>query len=100
MKNKPQLNKRSWKKRVFVFSSFFFVGLILASPVFADEGDKYLSFYKNNADILKTNTLFLDALRGILWYGVIALVKLGQEVQKLYDTAFGFIDLGSIPKFV
>ena len=93
MKNKPQLNKRSWKKRVFVFSSFFFVGLILASPVFADEGDKYLSFYKNNADILKTNTLFLDALRAILWYGVIALVKLGQEVQKLYDTAFGFIDL-------
>lgn len=94
MENKLQINTRKkWVRRFRRLSIFLFIGLILASPIFADEGDKYLSFYKNNADILKTNTLFLDALRAILWYGVIALVKLGQEVQKLYDTAFGFIDL-------
>ena len=76
MENKLQINTRKkWVRRFRRLSIFLFIGLILASPIFADEGDKYLSFYKNNADILKTNTLFLDALRAILWYGVIALVK-------------------------
>lgn len=93
MKDKPQRNKSGWKKRSIVLSIFFLMGMILVSPVFADEGDKYLTFYKRNADILKTNTIALDAFHYLAWVGVSALVKIGQEVQKLYDTAFGFIDL-------
>lgn len=55
-------------------------------------GDKYIDWYMNNADMMHTHSLFSDVIRSMEW----GITKTGTWIantgNKIYDTAFNFID--------
>lgn len=78
---------------------------VLIVPIisYAAEGDIYTSFYKANAKLLQNNNFMSSALHSLGWLITKFLVEFGNIAQKLYDTAFGFIDLtdsATVNKFV
>jgi len=68
--------------------------VFLSVKVYAEgTADEYINVYKNNADILENNSIISSAIRSLLWYITKAIVFIADASEKLYDTAFGFIDI-------
>lgn len=52
-------------------------------------------WYLQNADIMACNNMASSALRSVIWGVTKVLVDFANACEKLYDTAFGFIDITS-----
>lgn len=93
-KGKKQKHKKLRKKTGLSIVSFFVLTVFLSVKVYAEgTADEYINVYKNNADILENNSIISSAIRSLLWYITKAIVFIADASEKLYDTAFGFIDI-------
>lgn len=93
-KGKKEKHKKLRKKTGLSIVSFFVFTVFLSVKVYAEgTADEYINVYKNNADILENNSIISSAIRSLLWYITKAIVFIADASEKLYDTAFGFIDI-------
>lgn len=93
-KGKKEKQKKLRKKTGLGIVSFFVFTVFLSVKVYAEgTADEYINVYKNNADILENNSIISSAIRSLLWYITKAIVFIADASEKLYDTAFGFIDI-------
>ena len=93
-KGKKEKHKKLRKKTGLSIVSFFVFTVFLSVKVYAEgTADEYINVYKNNADILENNSIITSAIRSLLWYITKAIVFIADASEKLYDTAFGFIDI-------
>lgn len=100
-RNKTKKIKSLW----IVIISLAFVAiscaLIYAEGLYEDSGqgaggmDKYISWYKHNAEILETNSFGAMAIRTIVQGATHLITMIVSASEKLYDTAFGFVDMTS-----
>lgn len=93
-KGKKEKHNKLRKKLASAIVSFFVFTVFLSVKVYAEgTADEYINVYKNNADILENNSIISSAIRSLLWYITKAIVFIADASEKLYDTAFGFIDI-------
>lgn len=93
-KGKKEKHNKLRKKTGLSIVSFFIFTVFLSVKVYAEgTADEYINVYKNNADILENNSIISSAIRSLLWYITKAIVFIADASEKLYDTAFGFIDI-------
>lgn len=86
------MRKKFTKLKITLLSAAFV--LFMPMNAFAASGGEiYTEFYKENAKLLVNNFVVTDALNYIGWLITKFFVTIGNISQKLYDTAFGFIDI-------
>lgn len=90
-------NKKKIIGQIVIAAATIAAVLSMATKVSFAQANEYISVYQRNSEILENNGIVSMAVRGVSWALTKLMVSLASASEKLYDTAFGFVDFTSSP---
>ena len=95
------LNDKQDKKKIIgqkvIAAAVTVAAFVMSTKVCAAQADEYISVYQRNSEILENNDIVSMAVRGVSWAITKLFVSIASASERLYDTAFGFVDFTSSP---